>query len=511
MKTGSKPGTKSKSKYKPFWNATCTKLSENLFALPNTGLDPKHNPFIDLNDYKKRLDAKINAVGNETNLKTVMLRLNTTDEQVKTLNKWFDTANHVYNKAIECIESRGKGDSISKFSVRNKLVTDDTITLTPVYFALEKEISDIRKLRNKLDKENVNELKWHTYYTNKIAALSASKKAIKPEKNPNVQSWELETPKDIRLGEVFSACSAYKTGFTQIKNKTITHFKMAYRKKTRHYKSITVPKVFIKIVDSKFSIYGSYFSSKINGLFSVGKYALKDVKELVISHDCEIVKKRDEYWLHVPVKVETSNKPVKYDTYCGIDPGVRTAITTFGNNGFIEIEHDINKLTSLNRKINALKQRRMGPLLRGKRTRTRRRNIAKYEKRKNNYITNFHWHTIKTLLSNNDCIFYGDIKSHDIVKDGINATLNRDLNDLKFYQFKQRLLFKAKCLNKTVFEVDEPYTTKTCSFCGELNDPGTSKIYECSKCNRSIGRDINAAKNILIKGILENLLTPKTK
>ena len=73
--------------------------------------------------------------------------------------------------------------------------------------------------------------------------------------------------------------------------------------------------------------------------------------------------------------------------------------------------------------------------------------------------------------------------------------------NLKLYKFKQRLLFKAEEKNKKVFEVKEHYTTKTCSFCGSLNNPEKSKIYECKSCNIKIGRDINASKNILMKGI----------
>ena len=55
--------------------------------------------------------------------------------------------------------------------------------------------------------------------------------------------------------------------------------------------------------------------------------------------------------------------------------------------------------------------------------------------------------------------------------------------------------------NKKVFCIKEEYTTKTCSFCGMLNNPGRSKIYQCLNCNIKTGRDVNASKNILMKGI----------
>ncbi len=117
-----------------------------------------------------------------------------------------------------------------------------------------------------------------------------------------------------------------------------------------------------------------------------------------------------------------------------------------------------------------------------------------------------HWSCIKDLLETNDLVFFGDIKSHNIVKNKKNQNvLNRRLNNLKFYLFKQRLLYKSKIYGKQVFFIPEHYTTKMCSFCGKLNDPGRSKIYNCSSCKINVDRDINASKNILIKGILKSL------
>ena len=48
----------------------------------------------------------------------------------------------------------------------------------------------------------------------------------------------------------------------------------------------------------------------------------------------------------------------------------------------------------------------------------------------------------------------------DIVKNGKNRTLNTSMNNLKFFKFKLRLLFKAIERGKKVFEVKEQYTAK---------------------------------------------------
>ncbi|KAJ3008324.1 UNVERIFIED_CONTAM: hypothetical protein HDU68_003149 [Siphonaria sp. JEL0065] len=105
------------------------------------------------------------------------------------------------------------------------------------------------------------------------------------------------------------------------------------------------------------------------------------------------------------------------------------------------------------------------------------------------------------MLSRNDVIFYGDFTSHGVVKNGLNKTLNQQINDLKFYQFKQRLLCKAQCRGKYVLEVPEHYTSRTWSSCGNVVESFSSKKYNCVPCKAVHDRDQNAAKNILMKGI----------
>ena len=243
----------------------------------------------------------------------------------------------------------------------------------------------------------------------------------------------------------------------------------------------------------------------------------------------------------IPIE-KSINIEKKAENYCGIDPGVRTFMNVFSNNGFYEYQHDKAIIKKINNKIDQLKKPKIynsnerlihkikkltekltnynkenkdklvGRLsgyesqLRAYKSKKnirnhRKRIISKYEIKKSNLIDELHYKTINDLLKNNDYIFYGDIKSHGIVKHKKNNILNRNTNDLKFYKFKQRLIDKAKEKNKVIYLVNESFTTKTCSACGNVNNfVGSSEIYKCKNksCNIHIGRDINAAKNILI-------------
>jgi transposase len=261
-----------------------------------------------------------------------------------------------------------------------------------------------------------------------------------------------------------------------------------------------LPKNYIKNLDGKLNIAPTFL--KENSSVSMGKKTIKKHKDLVIEHDCRIVKQRNEYWLIVPVPFVIHEK-TKLVNYCGIDPGVKTFMTVFGNQGCQEYKFKEEVIKKLDTKIKFLKDKRKRVIYS---ERVKKSKIRKVEKRKENLINELHWKTINSLLKTNDVLFYGDIKSHDIVKGNKNRTLNTSMNNLRFYQFKERLLFKAIERGKKVIETKEHFTSQCCSNCGSINKPGLSRVYNCLKCKKKIGRDVNAAKNILMKGIISNIL-----
>ena len=95
------------------------------------------------------------------------------------------------------------------------------------------------------------------------------------------------------------------------------------------------------------------------------------------------------------------------------------------------------------------------------------------------------------------------LEASTVVKGGKNKILNLSFNDLKFYQLKQRLLYKAGVYGKKVFLVPEHYTTKTCCCCGQINEEvGSQEVFVCPHCHTVTVRDFNASKNIKMKGFL---------
>ena len=78
----------------------------------------------------------------------------------------------------------------------------------------------------------------------------------------------------------------------------------------------------------------------------------------------------------------------------------------------------------------------------------------------------------------------------------------RSMLSLSHFKFKQRLLHMAKSRDCIVNICDESYTTKTCGICGNLNNfVGPSKVFKCPKCDITIDRDYNGARNIYLKNV----------
>ena len=73
----------------------------------------------------------------------------------------------------------------------------------------------------------------------------------------------------------------------------------------------------------------------------------------------------------------------------------------------------------------------------------------------------------------------------------------------KYYQFQQRLQYKCKVTQTNYSLINECYTSKTCSYCGNYNEKLTrEKIYNCKACKLKLDRDINACRNIFLKRLL---------
>lgn len=82
----------------------------------------------------------------------------------------------------------------------------------------------------------------------------------------------------------------------------------------------------------------------------------------------------------------------------------------------------------------------------------------------------------------------------------------KSVSDAGWYQFKSALEYKAIGLGVGYKEINEAFSTVTCSACGQRTGPtGLQSVgvrkWDCGNCGAHHDRDVNAATNILLSGL----------
>lgn len=91
------------------------------------------------------------------------------------------------------------------------------------------------------------------------------------------------------------------------------------------------------------------------------------------------------------------------------------------------------------------------------------------------------------------------LKNNKAAKSG----LNRSILDVGFYELRRQIEYKSVWWNTKAIFVNPAYTSKTCSSCLHINTSSLEeyRVFVCESCSYTEDRDINAAKNILARGL----------
>ena len=83
----------------------------------------------------------------------------------------------------------------------------------------------------------------------------------------------------------------------------------------------------------------------------------------------------------------------------------------------------------------------------------------------------------------------------------ISSKTTRSMMNWGHYRFRETLKAKVALYSRCVLYIcDEHYTSKTCGSCGHIHQKwGSNKTFVCPKCAYTADRDINAARNILLR------------
>lgn len=121
---------------------------------------------------------------------------------------------------------------------------------------------------------------------------------------------------------------------------------------------------------------------------------------------------------------------------------------------------------------------------------------AKIANKRKDYL-----HKITTeLVRSYDVIVIEDLKTKNLLK---NHHLAKSIANNSWYLFREMLEYKCKWYGKQLVVVSPDYTSQICSNCGYHSGkkPLDVREWTCPKCGANHDRDINAAVNILNKGM----------
>ena len=128
-----------------------------------------------------------------------------------------------------------------------------------------------------------------------------------------------------------------------------------------------------------------------------------------------------------------------------------------------------------------------------------RKDIARIHKKTANQRTDHHWKLAIELCQKYDILFFEDLNLR-----GMKALWGKQVSDLAFGEFYQKLKHQSKKRIRSVLKIRRwTPTTKCCSVCEHKNETLTlaDREWTCPECNTVLDRDQNAAINILKEGL----------
>jgi len=211
-----------------------------------------------------------------------------------------------------------------------------------------------------------------------------------------------------------------------------------------------------------------------------------------------ISKTTDEKY-YISLLVETEIKSLEStNNSIGLDLGVKDLVIDSKGDKYKNHKY----LTKSEKKL-AREQRKLSHMVKGSSNRNKQRiKVARIYKHINNQRNDYLHKLSKHIIDENQVICVEDLKIKNMTKEN---DYNKSMMDASMSRLLTMLLYKANWYGRTLVKVPTNFaSSQLCHVCGYKN-PITKNLsvrtWECPECGIIHDRDINAANNILRKGI----------
>lgn len=502
---------------RPFWTTYSSKISKKLwFPLKTDLLDmglicsntyslssvqnshlliPKYAKLMNKSSQKIYLPSlqfsRKNLTEKENTIKiTRKIRIYPNEKQKLLFNKYFGATRYIYNNVVEFTNNKRK-ENIKRL---DELVVNGCIA--------EK---NNKQCKNNLESKYL--CKKHQKYKIKnnyeLTVPYLRSKCLNNNNNlPDKELWLKDVPYDTRQLVIKDFVGATKSAISNYKNGNNMGFNMKFKSKKNNTQIFHIDKNALK---TDLNLFKRKKMKKLRTRNKMTKWIKNNIKK--IESDCKIIRYNpSQYYLLLTINSKQKISNSLFNTVA-LDPGVRTFQTFYSSDGMagklgdnftdknlIKIGKKIDKNCSVISKSKNGKTKRN----------LRKRNNLLRTKIKNS-ISDLHWKSINFLTNNFKTIILPEFKVKEmtaLTKEGrkINNVTTRKMLLLSHYKFQQKLKYKCKSLNRILMVVNESYTSKTCGNCGRQNKTlDGNKVFECNNCKIKIDRDMNGARNILLK------------
>ena len=328
-----------------------------------------------------------------------------------------------------------------------------------------------------------------------------------PKNNMEINNfWMLDVPKEVRTEAIRDLCKAYTSTRSLLKSGKINHFKMNFRSKKDNGQSFVIPHSAIKMEGNNLYLYKGLL--KENSKIRINKRE----KLPNIEFDCRIkLIKPNVCYIYIPYSTNEIKSIENQNTkIISLDPGIKIFQTGYSPNGHvIKIGEDcVSRIIRLGILIDKLKSIINSDLVRCRKRIRIVKKINKLRLKIRNLKDDLHWKVIHHLCENYNVIIIPKFEVSKMVNRKtrhLKSKYVRSLLNLNHSEFKNKLIEKSlDYKNCNVMVSNESYTSKTCTNCGYVKDKLTNKkrIYRCPVCCLSINRDLNGARNILLRALV---------
>jgi putative transposase len=209
-----------------------------------------------------------------------------------------------------------------------------------------------------------------------------------------------------------------------------------------------------------------------------------------------IIKRPSGWYMQCVCEVEPIPLPTT-GRHVGLDVGIKALVADSDGNIIAHPQHLKNELRNLAHSQRLLARKENG----SHRFRKQARVVARRHERVANRRKDTLHKLSRQYVQRYDTIVVEDLNIANMVR---NHHLARAISDAAWGMFRQMLAYKAESAGRRFIAVAAHFTSQKCSRCGEYVPKSLSvRTHICPYCGYMDDRDVNAAKNILRKGLDE--------